>query len=166
MIRKGDPGMSGPRVLMAIQMFRPDFTGHGIQIENLGRELAARGARVEIVTRRVPGTPAFEDGPVPVRRFPMAPTKNPVLLWWGHRELIRYIERSGDRFDVLHIHGFPPGLGLMLRAARRAGLRTVVTSTLLGADDPLTVKRKGRLAGVAVPRLLPRPTASSPSAPP
>jgi glycosyltransferase involved in cell wall biosynthesis len=139
--------VSGPRVLMVIQRFRPIFTGHGLQIENLGRELVARGAQVEIVTHRVPGAPEFEAGTVPVRRFPMVPTNNPARLWWGHRGVLRYIAEGRDRFDVLHVHGFPPALALLLRAGRRAGMRTVVTSTLLGSDDPLTIQQKGRLAG-------------------
>jgi len=139
--------VTAPRVLMVIQRFRPTFTGHGLQIENLGRELVARGATVEIATRQVPGAADFEAGTVPVRRFPMTPTNNPLRLWWGHRKLIGFVERAGDRFDILHVHGFPPALALLLRAGKRAGMRTVVTTTLLDSDDPLTVKRKGRLAG-------------------
>ncbi len=138
--------MSAPRVLMVIQRFRPTFTGHGIQVETLARELGALGVRTEIVTRALPGSPEREDGPVPVRRFPMTPTRNPVRLWWEHRPLLNYIRGSGDRFDILHVHGAPPGLPYLLDAGRKAGLRTVVTSTLLTADDPLSIKGRGRLA--------------------
>ena len=138
--------MSAPRVLMLIQRFRPLFTGHGLQIESLARDLQARGARVEILTRCVEGALPFEAGAVPVRRLPMTPTRNPLRLWWGHRPLLRYLHHARRDFDILHVHGAPPGLPFILGAAREAGLRTVITTTLLGSDDPLTLRGLGRLA--------------------
>ena len=138
--------MSAPRVLMVIQRFRPTFTGHGIQIEAMAKELIARGVRVEILTRSVEGAPQFEEGPVPVRRFAMSPTSNPLRLWWNHRPLLRYLHHARRDFDILHVHGAPPGLPFLLGAAREAGLRTVITTTLLDSDDPLTLRGLGRLA--------------------
>jgi glycosyltransferase involved in cell wall biosynthesis len=131
---------------MVIQRFRPLFTGHGLQIESLARDLHARGARVEILTRDVEGAPRFEAGAVPVRRFPMTPTRNPARLWWDHRLLLRYLHLARRDFDILHVHAAPPGLPFILGAAREAGLRTVITTTLLGSDDPLTLRGLGRLA--------------------
>jgi glycosyltransferase involved in cell wall biosynthesis len=131
---------------MVIQRFRPTFTGHGIQIEAMAKELIARGARVEILTRSVEGAPEFEEGPVSVRRFAMTPTSNPIRLWWNHRPLLRYIHEARRDFDIVHLHGAPPGLPFVLGAAREAGLRTVITTTLLGSDDPLTLRGLGRLA--------------------
>lgn len=138
--------MSAPRVLMLIQRFRPAFTGHGIQIEAMAKELVTRGARVEILTHHMEGTPCFEAGAVPVRRFPMTPTRNLVRLWWDHRSLLRYLHQARRDFDILHVHGAPPGLPFVLGAAREAGLRTVITTTLLRSDDPLTLRGLGRFA--------------------
>ena len=138
--------MSAPRVLMVIQRFRPTFTGHGLQIEALSRELTGRGAEIEILTRHIEGTVRCEEGPVPVRRFPMTPGRNPLQVWWSHREVLRYIHGAARRFNILHIHGAPPGLPFLIGAAHEAGLRTVITTTLLGSDDPVSLRTRGRLA--------------------
>ena len=138
--------MNAPRVLMVIQRFRPTFTGHGLQIEALARELVRLGVRVEIATAIHPDAPENEPGEIPVHRFPMTATRNWIRLRWDHRRLMRYIAQGKSRFDILHVQGFPPGAPLLLDAARRAGLRTVITTTLLDSDDPLSVRRRGRLA--------------------
>ncbi len=138
--------MSTPRVLMVIQLFRPSFTGHGIQIERLAEELEHLGVNAEIATARHPAAPDHEAAPTVVNRFPMPVSRNPLRLWWGHRRLLDHVRNGG--FDILHVHGAPASYPLLLNAGRGAGLRTVVTTTLLGSDDPLSLRGRGRLAAL------------------
>jgi glycosyltransferase involved in cell wall biosynthesis len=131
---------------MLIQRFRPTFTGHGIQIERMGRLLTERGCTVEIVTAAVDGAPVREEGAVPVTRLAFPFSRNPLKVWSQSRPLRTLLSRRAGDFDILHVHGAPAFLPVLLPAARGAGLRTVITTTLLHSDDPLTVKRLGRLA--------------------
>ena len=135
-----------PRVQMLIQRFRPTFTGHGIQVERMAALLAERGCAVEIVTSALPGAPAEEPGVVPVRRFPLPVTRNPLALRWGNRAYLRHLDRRAADLDVLHVHGTPSPLPFALPRARASGLATVLTTTLLESDDPVTVAGQGRLA--------------------
>jgi len=140
------PSLSPPRVLYLIQRFRPVYTGAGIQIDKIAADLAGRGAQVLVAAGRAPGTLAAEDGLVPVRRFRFVSVKNPVALWWATREFLGFLGDNRDRFDILHVIGAPAVLPVVLPRVRSLGWGTVITSTLLRADDPLTLATRGRMA--------------------
>jgi glycosyltransferase involved in cell wall biosynthesis len=132
--------------MMLIQRFRPTFTGHGLQVERMSGLLAERGCAVEIVTATHPDAPDTETGPVPVRRFPLPVTRNPLALRWGSRAFLGHLGRRAPDLDVLHLHGTPGPLPFAVDHARSRGLATVLTTTLLDSDDPVTVAGRGRLA--------------------
>jgi glycosyltransferase involved in cell wall biosynthesis len=135
-----------PRVMMLIQRFRPTFTGHGIQVERMASLLTEGSTSVEIVTGEVPGAPAREPGSVPVHRFPLPVTRNPLALRYRSRRFLNYLSQRAPHLDLLHVHGSPGVLPFARPHAHRLGLATVVTTTLLDSDDPVTVAGQGRLA--------------------
>lgn len=98
---------TGPRVLMVACFYPPDTGGLAHQTRLLTRELARTGTRVEVVTPRLPGTPATElDGGARVYRlFAITDGQKyrrrffswlPSLAW--------HLIRRRAEYDVLHIH--------------------------------------------------------------
>lgn len=136
---------------MVIQRLRPYFSGQGVQVEALCRELARRGVRVDVLTAVRGRHPPREevDGyavhrlrcDVPGVPFTAATTRfwvpvfgGRVLLWlWRHRREI----------DLIHVHALTDALYSARWIGRRRGIPVLFEMTLVGADDPRSV-RDGR----------------------
>lgn len=96
--------MAGLRIVHACPNFRPHLGGVESHVECIGRELAARGHEVTVLTASQPGAPARErlDG-LAVERLPRAasPLGTPVTPSLPRR--VREL-----RPDLLHSHSPPP----------------------------------------------------------
>lgn len=140
--------MSPLRVVMVAAHFPPAYSGRGLQLQSLAHELHDLGAEVEVVTNAVPGAPALEEGPVLVRRVHLE-TRN--TLWQtaeDYRAAFNYLIDEESRPDVLHVHGRPQRMSFILAGSKMFGVKTVVTATLLGSDDPAAIRRGERLGPI------------------
>lgn len=130
---------SRPRVLHVIASYPPDFSGHGRQVRSLIPYLSRLGIRNSVLTARVAREAANEtiDGAA-VCRLSRRPGRLGYLAfslrasWWAAR-------RRRD-FDIVHYQGadWPGAIGGPI--LRLLGKKTVVTLTLLGVDDPLSLR--------------------------
>lgn len=131
---------------MVIQRFRPAFSGQGVQVEELCRALARRGVRSTILTAAAAGSgdeleecPGYE-----VRRYQVDPLDAPSrsrrwmahLAWrigWGLWSMRRSV-------DFVHVHALTDSLYSAMLAARVIGAPIGFEMTLMGADDPVSVR--------------------------
>lgn len=143
------------RVAMVIQRFRPVFSGQGEQVELLCRVLARRGVEPTVITSAYGQASSTEDcDGYRVVRLKAAPPRwaatagvprahGPIF---GARTMT-YLLRHGG-FDVVHVHALTDALytsWLWCRVRRRP---LVFEMTLVGADDPMTMRTTGQhLAG-------------------
>jgi glycosyltransferase involved in cell wall biosynthesis len=136
-----------PRIAMLVLWYPPAYGGSGTQAARLARALAARGARVRVLTARVAPAPAGrsrEDG-VEVLRFRCAGSDRVRDLWLGVRAAA-WLAAHSD-WDVLHLHGFSHFALAPSWVARARRRPVLVKTTLLGGDDP-TVKGRGWSGGL------------------
>jgi len=133
-------------VAMVIQRFRPLFSGQGVQLEELCRALARRGIRSTIMTAAPVGAPSERescDG-YEVRRFAVDPPGAQArargwmtrLAWKVGRELWS----MRGQIDVVHAHALSDALYASLLVARCMRVPFGAEMTLLGDDDPLSVR--------------------------
>ena len=128
---------------MLIQRLRPLFSGQGVQVEVLCRELARRGVRTTIVTAGSGPQPRWEetDG-YRVRRLR---ADIPLLSRWlrpgrfrseifGARAFFWLLLR-GWRTQILHAHAQSDALYTTWLFARLRRLPLIFEMTLLGTDD-------------------------------
>lgn len=128
-----------PRVLHVITSYPPEFSGHGRQLRSLIPYLASLGIQNSILTSRVaPGTAVETIDGAEVCRLPRTPGRLGYLsfaaraCWWAAC-------RRRD-FDIIHYQGadWPGAVGGPI--LRLLGKKTIVTLTLLGVDDPLSLR--------------------------
>jgi glycosyltransferase involved in cell wall biosynthesis len=83
---------------------------------------------------------------VEVRRLGPPPEWPRILTrpLWG-LQARRYLTRQAGDFDLLHVHGSTADAALVMERAKGLGLKTILKLTLLGSDDPVTLR--GTLAG-------------------
>lgn len=144
------------RVVMVIQRLRPYFSGHGVQVEGLCRELARRGVDVTILTAargRHAGREEADGYDVHRLRsdVPGLPFTAKTTRFWapvfGVRVLL-WLWRRRHRIDVIHVHALTDALYSARWLARRRGIPLLFEMTLVGEDDPLSVRQGGnRLQG-------------------
>ena len=145
-----------PRVVMVIQRFRPAFSGQGIQVEAIARALGRRGVDVSIVTATSGTQRSIEvcDGYSIVRVGCDPPA---LALPTEHSRLsgpmfaartFGYLQTAG-RCDLVHVHAMTDALYASYAWCRLHDKPLLFEMTLVGADDPLTVRRSAnRFAGV------------------
>jgi glycosyltransferase involved in cell wall biosynthesis len=140
-----------PRVVTLVRLSAPIYSGGGIQSTRLAAAIARRGLPVRVLTAMPPSAdaPAVEmrDG-LEIHRLRGSTGYEDRALDFG-LHAAWWLLRHGD-WDLLHTHGFsywtvPP---LWMARARRRPV--VMTTTLLGADDPLS-RRRGLARFVILP---------------
>ena len=139
---------------MVIQKFRPDFSGHGVQVEDLCRQLAARGVRSRIISaiRGRPSETEQCDG-YTVRRLrsDLVPGSAGVSSLWMPTFAVRTrsdLNGLGAELDLVHVHAQTDALYGAWSVCRRRNIPLVLEMTLLGDDDPQTVlDKRQRFAG-------------------
>jgi glycosyltransferase involved in cell wall biosynthesis len=134
---------------MVIQRLRPYFSGQGVQVEELSRELARRHSQVVIVTAvRGQHPPIEEIDGYRVRRIRsdipgVSATATRTRFWapiFALRNLL-YLWRQRRSIEVVHVHTIHDALytsWLFCRLTRRPILFEM---TLLGTDDPKAVRQ-------------------------
>ncbi len=129
------------RVAMVIQRFRPHFSGQGVQLETLVRELVAQGAEPTIYAIAPSGAKSSSEACAGYTICRLATGLLPGRLRWTPIFALRLLlALLRDRPDVVHVHTLTDGLyGAWLYARlRRAPL--IFEMTLLGDDDPMSVR--------------------------
>lgn len=142
------------RVVMVIQRFRPQFSGQGVQVEELSKMLARRGVDVTVATaardkdslleehmdgyriHRVRCELPGSDSSAIRRRLwpPVFALQTAAYLWKRRREI-----------DLVHVHGVNDALYASWAIGRLCTLPVLFEMTLMGADDPETVRRSRNL---------------------
>jgi len=132
---------------MIIQRFRPYFSGHGVQVEELSQALARRGVDVTVLTAMRNGdAPSEEVGRgCRVRRLRCDLVGGPALRrrLWSPTFAVRAAADLWSRrseIDVVHVHGVNDALYTAWLFARARRVPIVFELTLTGADDPATVR--------------------------
>jgi glycosyltransferase involved in cell wall biosynthesis len=148
MVRAGD----GLRVVMVIQRFRPEFSGQGIQVEQLCQALARRGARPVIVSA-IEGQPSgweiCEGYRVRRVRTDLPPEgarprrlRGPIF---GARVFFELLRMPAD---IVHVHGLNDGIYGAFGGCTVRKTPLVFEMTLMGVDDPSSaLASRQRLAG-------------------
>jgi glycosyltransferase involved in cell wall biosynthesis len=135
------------RVTMVIQRFRPYFSGQGVQLEELSRALSRRGVDVTVLTaiRDRDAPPEEATHGYRVRRLRCDLVDIAALrrrLWSPTFALRAAIDLWSRRrgIDLVHVHGVNDALYASWAFARARRLPVVFELTLMGADDPATVR--------------------------
>jgi glycosyltransferase involved in cell wall biosynthesis len=123
------------RIAMVAARYPPDLGGIEQHVSEVARRMAAAGVDVTVLATDVSGRLApyeYSDG-LTVRRFPAYPRRADFYV---SPALTRQIGAGG--YDLVHMQGMstflPP---MVLRAAHRAGIPTVVTFHTGGHSSPL-----------------------------
>jgi glycosyltransferase involved in cell wall biosynthesis len=142
------------RVVMVIQRFRPYFSGHGVQVELLSRELVRRGAEVTVVAAIRSGDAPLEEqgGGVRIRRLrcdlPGGGDSRLRQRLWSPAFALRtaaFLSRNRHAIDLVHVHGANDALYAAWAFGRIRGLPVLLELTLMGADDPETLRTNRNL---------------------
>jgi glycosyltransferase involved in cell wall biosynthesis len=127
------------RIVHLLGWYFPESVGGTeIYVEALCRRLRDAGHEVLVAAPDAHHTAPerYEHDHVPVFRYAIAGT--PTRDEAQHRVAVRGAERlhqflADERPDILHVHSFTTGIGLPeIRAARRLGIRVIVTCHLPG----------------------------------
>ena len=131
---------------MVTGAYYPEISGAGLQCRALVcvlRDLAGFTVLTTTTDRSLPRTGDI-DG-VPVYRVVIEVSS----IWSQFRAAARlswWFVRLRRRFEVVHLHGFSRKTLLMILLARCFGKRIIQKLTSAGHDDPLSVRRRGRLS--------------------
>jgi glycosyltransferase involved in cell wall biosynthesis len=134
---------------MVIQRFRPYFSGQGVQVEELSKALVRRGVEVTIVAAVRRGEADLDerkDG-VAIRRLPCdlpgrgdSPMRRRL---WGPTFALRafsHLLNNRHGIDLVHVHGAHDALYAAWVFGRLRRVPVLCELTLVGADDPETVR--------------------------
>ncbi|HOE64977.1 MAG TPA: glycosyltransferase family 4 protein [Candidatus Hydrogenedentes bacterium] len=134
------------RILKVITWFPPAYTGQGYQVKTLVPFLQREGAQVVVLTSSAAKTDAQEimDG-FEVHRLRRGRGRIGAIGFAAR--VFVWAFRRRKQWDIIHLHGAEwSALGGVL-AARALGKKSIVVLTLMGADDPQSIKatRLGRM---------------------
>ncbi|HSD10772.1 MAG TPA: glycosyltransferase family 4 protein, partial [Candidatus Binatia bacterium] len=134
---------------MVIQRFRPYFSGQGVQVEELSKALVRRGAEVNIVAAVRKGEAALEersDGVGICRLRCDLPGRGCSRLrrrLWSPTFALRtffHLLHNRRGIDLVHVHGANDALYAAGVFGRLFHVPVLFELTLMGADDPETVR--------------------------
>jgi glycosyltransferase involved in cell wall biosynthesis len=163
------------RVVMVIQRFRPSFSGQGVQVEELARALVRRGVEVTVLAamRRGEAAPEERSDGVTIRRLrcDLLGSRDSRLgrrLWSPTFALRTFLHLLRDRrgVDFVHVHGANDALYAAWLFGRLLRVPVLFELTLVGADDPETIRNSKNwfaAARYAVYRRFPGYVAISPA---
>ncbi|MGH7820533.1 MAG: glycosyltransferase family 4 protein, partial [Candidatus Binatia bacterium] len=143
----------GLRVAMVVQRFRPDFSGQGVQVEELSKALAARGVETTILAAaRHPAVVAEAHRGYRIERLrcdvPGLPRSRLVDHLWSPvfaaRAFLRLL-RLREGVDLVHVHALTDALYGARLFGRLRRVPVIFEMTLLGEDDPLSVRASRNL---------------------
>jgi glycosyltransferase involved in cell wall biosynthesis len=137
------------KVAMIISSIPPDFSGAGRTGWRMAKGFKARGLDVVVLTmtQRTPPSDGIRVVAMPYRSLRQRLDRLPLL-----RRIVGMVAIAGaffaairtlrtERPDVVHQMGCDPGPQLLGLAASLLGIPVVAETTLMGSDDPLTMRR-------------------------
>jgi glycosyltransferase involved in cell wall biosynthesis len=129
------------KICYFITRYAPVFSGQAIQLERIGKQLKKRDVEFFLVSCRFEGLAPYEvrDG---VRIHRISPSLRGRLgeLVLAVKSFLSIIRFRRD-FDILHVHSIAAGKYGAMLAAKLMGKRTVFEMTLVGSDDPESIKK-------------------------
>jgi glycosyltransferase involved in cell wall biosynthesis len=138
--------MPRPSVLMVTGAYYPEMSGAGLQCDTLVRALR-HAVDFQVLTTttdpRLHDEEACEG--VPVHRVHV----DPRSAWSKVRASLRIIAlftRIARSVSIVHLHGFSQKSILLVLLARLTGRPVAIKLTSFGDDDPISLRRRGRLA--------------------
>lgn len=138
------PPSAQVRVGMLASVFAPSVGGIQTHTLRLGQRLAARGARVHVVTRIQRGLPRFERlGEVRVHRVGLASARGKVGSAAYVAGAVAAVVRLAPELDVLHAHQLLSPTTAGLAAARLTGLPLVLNPHACGPIGDVGLLRAG-----------------------
>lgn len=142
MIKRQDTISSKVRVCMVSVGFYPTFSGAGIQAWRLCRKLVKKGVRLTVIAGNTDKPVDSEiAGEIPVHR---------LKLWrqgrWGvllfAMKIFCHLIKHRRRYDLLHVHGAYWYSQVVILVGRLLRKRSIVKMTMLGDDDPLSIRNR------------------------
>lgn len=133
------------RVLHCIFEYYPVFTGHGIYLDRLFSFIDKEVFENRMLTcsyKKFPAQDRHHD--VLINRFDFKPGGRLSELRHSF-QIVKYLIRNRNSFDVLHLHGHIDIYGLIALCCRALNKKLVMQMVLMGVDDPMTIKRNYRL---------------------
>ena len=130
------------RVVHVVASYPPAFSGHGRQVASLVPRLRARAVDVTVLTSHVGPGPDRDDerDGVAIHRFARR-AGSLGHVGFGVR-VAAWVARHRRDVDIVHLHGAEWPAVVTVPVARLLGLPTIVVLTLVGTDDPLTVRAR------------------------
>ena len=121
----------------------PLYSGASAQALRLAHALREKGVSVFALTaRQTPDLPVRDTmREVPVQRLPVLRIngfETPSFLLTATWHLLCQYRR----YDVVHVHGAYWRVASLLLVAKLLGKKTVVKLSMMGTDDPLTIRRR------------------------
>jgi len=144
-----------PRILMVISQFYPLRGGAEQQALQLARGLVHKGFQVSVLTRRLPGVPAYEEvSGIPVYRSIRTVPAGKLFGLLYVITVFCFLFKMRDTYDIIHCHlaqGFHSAAALLFRAIFN---KKVIIK--VGATGPLSDFKMLRevLGGTLLVRLL------------
>ncbi len=136
------------RVCYFITRYAPIFSGQAIQLERIGKQLKRKGVEFFVVSYRFGGLAPYEvrDG---VRIYRISPSLRGRLgdLVLAAKSFLAMFKFRRD-FDILHVHSISGGKYGAMLAAKLLGKRTAFEMTLVGSDDPESIREHSSLPAV------------------
>lgn len=138
--------MGARGVLLVTGAWHPEAAGGSLQARALAHACRGRVALHVLATSRRPELPAsvVDDG-VPVTRVALRPESRASVAAASAR-LAAALWRLRHEVAVVHLVGWSRKAVLLTALARELGLRVVLRLTSAGADDPVSLRARGRLA--------------------
>jgi glycosyltransferase involved in cell wall biosynthesis len=133
------------KICYFITRYAPIFSGQAIQLERIGAQLKKKGVEYFVVSYRFGGLAPYEvrDG---VRIHRISPSLRGRLgdLVLAVKSFLAMIRFRRD-FDILHVHSISAGKYGAMLAAKLMGKRTAFEMTLVGSDDPKSIREHSSL---------------------
>jgi glycosyltransferase involved in cell wall biosynthesis len=137
----GNKPVIKPKIIMLILEYHPVFTGHGIYLEKLINKLQKLNCEVSILAADFQEFLPFENiNGIKVYRFSFSHNERYWELKLAIRVILFLIRHRSD-YDILHINGHLDIYGFLTLFNKFTLKHTVTQMVLLGADDPMTLKK-------------------------
>lgn len=130
------------RVAMVAYQFPPLFAGGARHALELAKALRAHGVESVFLVANLTGSPAHEIyEEFPVYRFtPRGPSRIRYLTF--ALQVCKKLFAEKSSIDIIHLHSVRPFYFLVLALAKVLKKPIVLCPTLIGHDDPMSLKKK------------------------
>jgi glycosyltransferase involved in cell wall biosynthesis len=135
-------GAARLKVAMVTYQFPPIFAGGARHALELARSLKGDGVESFFIGANLTGSPAEEtfEG-FPLSRFkPLGPSRIRYLTY--ALQVCRKLYAERNSFDIIHFHSIRPFYFLIVALAKMLKKPVVLSPTLIGHDDPMSLKAK------------------------